>query len=658
MYNKNRNKIYHPIGGFTLLNKRQEKIIMLLQDTKTWITGKEISKLMNVSDRTIRSDIDAINRSYDEHLIESNLRKGYRIDEEVLLTRPLKISSPIPQTPDERCIYILQKLIFDKKDINIIDLQDQVFISEYSIDNDIRRIKKMLEPYENLTLIKSKNHIRLEGCEESKRKLYKRLLAEETQGNFLNLNKLSSMFHDFDLLRIKDVLDEILLKYNYHVREIAKPMLMIHVGIAIERMLHHNFVETSRHVYELEKRKEYAIATEFFHEVSKFINLDVNENEVVLLSFLLMGKRSVTIQNDLVKSSTDDLDVNALIDEIVVNINEVTDIDFSKDADLRTGLSLHLQGLIERKNKNIVISNLYLQDLKRKYPLVFEMAVRVGQLLNKRLDMEISENEIGFLALHLGAAYERSHQFERYRVVMIYPVDQSFGNMLLKKVEKLFSERMIVVHCTSFFEENVIKKLNPDLILTTLQLKHNLDIATVQISLFINTEDESKIFQSLNMLDKKRFQKQFQEDLMDLIEPETFFFDLETTTPTQTIEYMCDHLAELGYCDEAFKQSVLKREEMAATSFVYSFAVPHSLNVSSFKPAISVGFLKKPIKWGEFEVKMVLLLAINEEHQDLLVMFFEWLSGMINDANHFASLLETRNFDDFIDKILAKGERV
>ena len=641
-----------------MLNKRQEKIIVLLQDTKTWITGKEISKLMNVSDRTIRSDIETINRFYDTHLIESNLRKGYRIDEELLMNRPLKMNSLIPQTPEERCKYILQKLIFDKKDINIIDLQDQVFISEYSIDNDIRRIKKFLEPFENLTLIKSKNHIRLEGCEESKRKLYKRLLSEETQGNFLNLNKLSSMFHDFDLLRIKDVLDTILAKYNYHVREMAKPMLMIHVGIAIERMIHHNYVETSRHVDELEKRKEYSIAMDFYQEISKFINLDINENEIVLLSFLLMGKRSITIQNDLVKSQTEDLNVEELIDEIVKSIKNITEIDFSKDVDLRTGLSLHLQGLIERKNKNIVISNLYLQDIKRKYPLVFEMAVRVGQLLNKRLEMEISENEIGFLALHLGAAYERSHQYDRYRVVMIYPVDQSFGNVLLNKIERLFSERIEIIHCASFFEENVIKKFNPDLILTTLQLKHNLDVATVQISLFINTEDESKIFQALNLLDKKRSQKQFQEDLRDLIEPETFFYDLDTHTPTETIEYMCNHLKKLNYCDDAFKQSVLKREKVAATSFVYSFAVPHSLNVSSLKPAISVAFLKKPIKWGEYEVKMVLLLAITEEHHDLLVMFFDWLSGMINDANHFASLLETKNFDDFIEKILAKGERV
>ena len=636
-----------------MLNKRQEKIIMLLQDSKKWITGKEFARLMNVSDRTIRSDIDTINRTYNAHLIESNLRSGYRINEEILTTLPIELNAvSIPQTPDERCTYILQELILEKKQINLLDLQEQVFISGYSIDNDIKRIKKMLEPYQDLSLIRSKNCIRLDGSEESKRKLYKQLLFEETQGNFLNLNRLSSMFHDLDLEYAKEVLDKMFKKYNFHVREMQKPMLMIHVGIALERMILHNYVVTARDTPELRYTKEYSITKEFFDTMAQSIHIDVNENEVVLLALLLRGKKAITMHNDLVQSVTDGINVNDLVTKIVTMIKEDFDIDFVKDLDLRTGLALHIQGLIERKKKDIVVSNLYLQELKRKYPLVFELAIHVGQILNETLDMQVSENEVGFLALHLGAAYERSHSFQKYRVVMIYPVDQAFGDILLRKVDTLFSERMTVINCSSFFEEKMIKELNPDLILTTLQLQHNLDISTIQISLFISTEDESKIFQALNALDKKRYQQKFEDELIDLIEPELFYKNLELRTPTEVITYMCDNLEKKGYCDSSFKEAVLKREEVAATSFVYSFAVPHSLNVPSFRPAISVGFLKRPIKWGEFDVKMVLLLAVNEEHQDLLIMFFEWLSGMINNANHFAALLETKDYDDFVAKIV------
>lgn len=634
-----------------MLNKRQEKIIMLLDESKNWITGKEISRLMNVSDRTIRSDIENINRFYDKALIESNLRSGYRINSDVLVTLPIELDSAIPQTPQERCVYIIQELLFERKEINLLDLQDQVFISGYSIDNDIKRIKVMLEPYDNLKLVRSRNCIRLEGTEQSKRLLYKELLSEETQGNFLNLNKLSSMFLDFDLLKVKETLEKTLDKYNYHVREMAMPLLMIHVGIALERMFRHNYIETSRSVQDLKKRKEYAISKEFFLKLSRKMPIEVKEDEVILFALQLMGKRSFDVQSDLVNAKTG-INVDEFIEDVIRMIKKDFDIDFSKDADLRSGLAIHLQGVIERMNKDINISNIYLQELKRKYPLVFELAVRVGKQMESKLNLEISEHELGFLALHLGAAYERTNIYSKYRAVMIYPVEQAMSNMCLKKVENLFSDRMDIIECVSFFEEKAIKKLEPDLILTTLQLKHNLDIPTVQISLFLNTEDESKIFQTLNILDKNKFKSDFEDSLSGLIKEETFHFNLDLKTPTEVITYMCDHLEKLGYSNEEFKLSVLQREQMAATSFVYSFAVPHALNVRSYRPAISVAFLKKPIQWGEFEVKMVMLLAIDEEQQDVLRMFFTWLSNMINDANHFASLLETKDYEDFLAKII------
>ena len=61
------------------MTDRQEKLLRLLESQNTWITGKELSQILKVSDRTIRSDIDAMNHEYDLPLIESNIRKGYRL---------------------------------------------------------------------------------------------------------------------------------------------------------------------------------------------------------------------------------------------------------------------------------------------------------------------------------------------------------------------------------------------------------------------------------------------------------------------------------------------------------------------------------------------------------------------------------------------------
>lgn len=638
--------------GARMLNKRQEKIVMIMDDSKTWITGRELSKLLNVSDRTIRSDIDAINRHYEASLIESNLRYGYRIDHEVMATLNIELEETVPQTPQERCVYIIQELLFEKNELNLLSLQDKVFVSEYSIDNDLKKIKKMIEPYENLKLVRSKNYIRLDGAEESKRKLYKELLAEETQGNFLNLNNLAALYKDFDLLLVKDILMETFNKFNFHVREIAFPMLMIHVGIAIERIIRHNYIQTDRASDEIKASQEYMIADEFFHRVAKKIRIEIVEDEVVLLTLLLMGKKGSSYTDDLVYLSTEkEISVDQLIDGMLEVIMRDFDIDFSKDSDLRIGLTMHIQSLMERQMKHVDVSNVYLQEIKRKYPLVFEIGIRVGRYLEEIMDISIKENEIGFLALHLGSAFERANLTTKYRAVMIYPHDQALSNMCVRKVETRFGERLDIVECLNFFEAETILRIQPDLILTTLPLKHDLDIATVQISLFVNLEDESRIFQALNLLDKKRFQHEFQSRIATLIDPNFFYVGLDMETPEDVITYMCNRLCEEGYTSSAFKESVLQREAMSATSFTYSFAVPHTFNVPSIKSNLSVAILKKPIPWGSFDVKLVILLAINEEDRHMLKMFFDWLSNAVSDANRFATLLECKDYNDFVNRI-------
>ena len=40
-----------------MLKKRQNNIIDILNDKAEWITGKALAQMLNVSDRTIRSDI-------------------------------------------------------------------------------------------------------------------------------------------------------------------------------------------------------------------------------------------------------------------------------------------------------------------------------------------------------------------------------------------------------------------------------------------------------------------------------------------------------------------------------------------------------------------------------------------------------------------------
>ena len=630
-----------------MLNKRQNQIIDILNNDNNWITGKELAKLLNVSDRTIRSDIDVINKFYDCLLIKSNKRLGYQIDEALLFKQDIETKELIPQNSHERCVYIIRELLFKSKEINLIALQDQVFVSGYSIDNDIKKIRKMISEYPSLKLIRSKNYISLRGNEADKRKLYKQLLTEETHGNFLNLNSIADLWSNFDLLEIKDILEDVCELYNYQIREIDFPMIMIHAGVAIERIINRNYINSKTAKHHLNNNIEYQISYEFFHRVSKTIDIELVEDEVVLFAQLLIG----SYQKDDEDENLDKL-LNQIVDAVIKEVKDYFDINFSKDKDFKLGLKMHLQLLLERQQNNVTITNIYLQEIKRKYPLVFEMAIRAGEVIADICKINVKENELSFLALHLGAAYDRVNSIKRYRAVIIIPHNQMLSNMCIDKLKLRFEERMVIVKRYGFYEETMIKQQEPDLIITTVPLKHNLNIPTVQITLFVNYEDESKVFQTLNLLDKQRYHEDFVVLVNELIRPDLFHVKKQMASSKEVIDFLCDELISKNLADERYKEDVFKRESVSATSFVNGFAVPHSIQITSTESSISIMILDKPVKWGDFEVKLVLLLAIRDTDSHLLKIFFDWLSSIVSDSNKFRQLLEVKNYQEFIQHVI------
>ncbi|HEX9026788.1 MAG TPA: BglG family transcription antiterminator [Clostridium sp.] len=634
-----------------LLNERQKKIIMLLKDNKKWMIGKELSEFLNVSDRTIRSDIAYINLYYDDILIESNVRNGYHLNGQVSSNLNIHSENIIPQTSFQRCFYIIHELLFKKNELNLISVKDRVFICDSSMENDLKEIKKILQPYSTLKLVRHKNYISLEGNEENKRDLYVNLLMKKIKGNYLNLDSLAALFPNFNLLVVKELLENILKKYNYTVREMEFPIIMTYIGVAIERILCHNYIETDKKNENITVSTEFYIAQEFFEDVAKKLNIELKKDENTILASILFGKTQADI-NDRTLLLNSDYRVNQLVSNILEDIYIQFDVDLRKDEDLREGLSAHIQQLLERKKKNIHISNLYLDELKHKYPFFFDMAIRVGKLIEDKLNITIDEDDISFIEQHLGGALERMNSKNKYRVIMMNPNNQALSSMCIKKIDSVFHERIEIFGSINYFEKKEVLKVKPDLILTTLPLEHNLDILTVQISIFMSLEDKIKILKALNLLDSNRFKVKFIRDFKTMMEPRFFYFDLDLDTPKKVLSFMSDQLYNAGSVKKNFKEEVLKREELFPTSFIYSFAIPHPDIAISTESKISVALLKKPIQWGEFQVKLVLLLSIQEGNQKMLRTFFDWLSNIVGDSKKLCSLMKTTTYDEFINQII------
>lgn len=622
------------------MTNRQNEIIQLLIDNE-WLTGANLSIVLGVSDRTIRSDIKKINTEFGYTLISSDNKLGYKITNKNLR---LHSNKKIADTPYERKLYILKKLLLHKGEIDIYDIIDELFVSDATLLNDINDINKDLSNYKNLLVDKNGTKIKIIGDEKNIRKLYKDLLIKETENNLFNINQIASLYKNFDLIEMKNILEKLLTENNYIIDEVAFPILMIHLGVSIDRIITNNTLDIIEINDEIKNSIEYSISKEFFGEINKKFNIASDDAEVSLFAKTLMSKNR-NYKNDV----SNIYEYKVIIKDLLKYIYENYGINFLSDEELINSLCVHLEALIARIKLNAPTTNLFLDEIKKRYPFVFELALISANYLNEKLDLVINEEEIGFLCLHLGTAYERNYM-HKYRVLLISPQLSLIDNNIERNLNKYFNDKLEIIGKCNYFEENKVLDINPDLIISNMQIYHSLDIPTVFVSPFFESEDESNILKTLNSLDNKRLMNEYSGYLNDLLKSDNFYTNLDFSTKEEVIKFMCDKLIDKGTITDKYYDSVINRENMSNTSFSQGFAIPHSIDTEEIlKSCISVAILNNPIYWGNYKVQIVFLLTIKNINSPALKLFFNWIDFIASDVGKFSKYIMCTSFEEFID---------
>ncbi|CAI3664942.1 putative PTS system trascriptional regulator, MltR-type [Clostridium neonatale] len=636
-----------------MLNDRQNRLINILKEREEWITGKKLSNILKVTDRTIRSDIEFINEQASIQLIKSNIRKGYRIiNQDVYFYLYKKEEVKIPQTSISRCIYIIRKLLIERKEVNLVSLQSKIYVSEHSIKRDLCRIRKMLEQYSGLKLIHRFGYIYLQGDEINKRKLCKDLIISKVQKNLLNLNQLSVFFKLFNLIEIKDILICTCEKYNYSIHEEMIPSLILQIGINIQRMIQGNYINSNILQDKLNRRIEYEISSTFYKSISKKINIKVKDIEIEALALMISNKGlSNCGANELVSIKEKFINTMDIVTEVLEEVYEVFNIDIRWDNYLINSLKMQLHRIIERKNNNVELENQNISNIRFENPHIFEVGLYIVEFWAKKLSIYIPYSEAEIISLYIGVSSGWAKNRVKYRAVAIVPYNQMFSKVYVEKILHIFKNYIDIVEILHYFEENSIYQIKLDLILTTTPFIHNLPIEMVVIKLFSDLDVNMSICKILNKLEINNFRVEFNLNIRKRIYKEYYYESIELSTPDEIIEYMCDKLYVDNKVNSKFKELVLNREKICATSITNTFAIPHTLGFLGEETIISVAQLKRPIKWGGFYIKFVILVVINKFEKQLIKILFDWISYLINNPNKMELLCESCSYDEFINKV-------
>src|SRR5699024_3521096 len=134
-------------------------------------------------------------------------------------------------------------------------------------------------------------------------------------------------------------------------------------------------------------------------------------------------------------------------------IEEELNLDIKHDQELIMGLGLHLKPAINRYKYGMNFRNPMLADIKKNYPLAFEAGVIAGLSIESNIGIEINENEIGYLALHIGASIlKRKYESGPSRVIIVCATCLGTAQSIYYSFKSTFQLNLKVVSTTEYYK--------------------------------------------------------------------------------------------------------------------------------------------------------------------------------------------------------------
>ncbi|MBQ1323446.1 MAG: PRD domain-containing protein [Erysipelotrichaceae bacterium] len=629
------------------MKKHLIQLIRILKQSEAPITSSSLANALNVSPRSVKSYITEINDTLPDTITSS--RKGYVIDKEKAEELLNESKSLIPQTKDERVSYIINRLI-KQGVLNAYDLCDEMFVSYSTLKNDLVAVRRVLSET-SLELINQNDTLVINGLEKNKRKLLSSLMYSESHNNFVNYEKMSEKFADIDVTFIKDTILKKFEEYHYFINDYSLENLILHATITIDRIRNGYSATIANKMAPFLKSHEYDLARSIVADLEKRFQIRFNEVEIGEFAMLILSRASnldyevVTVDN--VRQYVGE-DIYQLASDLIQDFSNFFYIDLSQP-EFFVRFCLHIKNLLIRSDSGYFSKNPLTDSIKQNCPLIYDEAVVSARLIKERTGISLNDDEIAYIAFHLGGALELQNTLSNKLTTYIFcPGYYDMNTKLSDKLSERFSNVLVIAGVLT--QEEELSKLNCDLLISTMRISSPPSIPTVYVSPFIKEQDLKNVFDSIEAIRAQKKKKEFRERLSYLIKEELFTLTDQKLNKEEVIHFMSKQLQDLGYVGDNFESEVIERDSISSTAFG-TFAIPHAMKMHEIRTGINIMIAKEPIDWDGKKVELVMMLCFNINERYLFNELFEPISMILVDPDNLSKVLKTKNADEFIDTL-------
>lgn len=673
-------------GVEVVLNNRCWEILNIFLRKTGPLTIDNIADELNVSNKTIRNDLDLI----EDYLKSNNLGKLVKKPRigvwlEATQENSFFIKNMIdkkqmyihPYSSEDRMFYIIRKLLLSNEPLIMQDIADELYVSKATMIKDLEEAEEWLKKY-NLKVMRRQNYgMEIVGSENDWRKAMVELLMilkdDEEIRNLLSLegedvNKrisqdyfkyLEKILPDIDLIRIYDILVDTETNMKFVFTDETFLGLFIHIAISVERVKKKKDIKTSyKHLNFHREQKEYEVAEWIAKRIEEEFNIKLPEPEIGYILLHIMGAK---IQENFEDSDAEDILANVdekiveFAKQMIIMIGNVLSIDFSGDEKLLAGLVLHLRPAVNRLKYGMTLRNPLLDEIKKKYSSIYGAVWTTSVLFEKFFGAKVNEEEIGYIALHIGAALVRLN--EKTRAVVVCSSGIGTAQLVAERLKNEIPE-LEIVSITSVFSLEKIKSTDFDIILSTIpvSIEKFKSKPLINISVFVNEDDVFRIKKYVkNVQNTRKFDKSVLNGVEEnLFRKELIFVNQGFKTKETIIKYMCNALLKNGYVKDGFLQSVLEREKIITTSVGKGVAIPHGNTQMINEPVIAVMTLKEPIEWDNDKVSIVFLLAYYFDTGVGYRAFFKKFFRLLNDEKELDRIKKSKDSFEVYNNLLGE----
>lgn len=620
------------------------------------ISVNRLASLLHVTDRTIRSDIQIINEILEKNGSKIKLKRktGYYIeinDQEkynalLYSIKQNKMNNLELDTSQDRIKYLLNILLYSNNYISLDDLADKIYVSKNTLQNYIKTLKNIFLKYNLEYISKTNVGIKVIGNENDKRKcLVENVLSFNFQNYVTGFTKDEyTLFEGIDLDLLKQIIANKLTVAQIKTNDFNFKNLIIHFALMISRIQFDCYINTNNAI---KIDDNYAnFINDIAKEIEEAFDITISEGEKKYIYSHLVAN---TRLNDLVSN---DNKIKALVEELLNNIYYDYNFDLRNDEILSHDLFLHFKSILNTKSLALNKRNPLLNTIKANFPLAFDITLTCITKIFNKPPYILTEDEIGYVSLHVGAAIERcfSGSLQRKSVILVCGSGQATTRMLEARLNVFFKDKIMIVHRASYNEFiNYTKRelLNIDFVISTIPLKSNY-VPTITVDFSLNNqniEDISKFLTSISLDKMKKSNKFFDKNL---------FLHLDKIESKETLlKQMCHLMEEQNIVDNDYFDYVMERENLAKTNMNEIFALPHPMRLCAKDTKVAVAIIDEPLTWYKQDtVQIIFLLAIKQGDQQDIEHLYDIFIEIVNNPKLQQNIIHCHDFDSFINNLL------